>query len=848
MTLLAALAAFAVLPSQAAAASHSRAPSAATPVNPATISDSLKRQTGYSASQLSAKPVCGTPKPGRMSCLARVLTLKSTGKPVHLLHTPHASPMHVTGHGSLMLAVVSADQSATTAPVSGTAAFLQWAYDTTWLSASRGSGDTVAIIDAYDDPSAYSDMNAFRSANGLGTLPKCGGAVTTSCFEEVNQAGAASPLPSQSNDETGSWNVEESLDLDAASSLCQNCKILMVEANSDDGTGSPDLETAAATAARLGANQISMSFGGPSSPDFTNNNDWSFANVASLAAAGDNFYLGRNMVSYPAAEADVTAVGGTSLSPAHDARGFGESVWNSDGGATGSGCDTSQSVSSYQTGVTTECHGRAYNDVSADADPNSGLDIYDSQPGTQGCGTSSHLCLVGGTSLATPLTAAYEAVTSIAPTPSPAWAYSDAALLNDIVSGSDGTCPSGAFLICNAGTGWDGPTGNGSVNGDVATGGPGVGGGLVSAANANDASVGGGVYPNGAATTYTVNYATGAYFSLHSAYNDQSPASSVGDGPTLQSVSTTLCGLTPSTTYHYTVAATNGFGTADGYDNTFTTAPAEAPPTNITAPSITGTAAEGQTLSAQSGTWDDCNPNPGYQWRESPSGASGTWSDIANATGSTYTSTVADVGMYITVAVTESNSGGGTTATASPVGPIQASRSTTTTTTSTTTKPAATTKTVRFYRCARTCTLLNTHGATTYKPQRADYGRYIKVVTTLTLAGAKAPAVTTRWIGPITAAAAGDVTLSGTAHVTSVLTVKGSTRTTLARGRIKKRTNRTLTIAVTRHGRTATSVWAYVIRKGKVVSCTQSHSLAHSVTLSVPATRSETVKLVAVRA
>ena len=294
-------------------------------------------------------------------------------------NTPHASPMEVTRHGSLAAPALSPDQTGTPAPQSGTAAFLQWAYDTTWLSANRGSGDTVAIIDAYDDPSAYSDMEAFRSANGLVALPACGGSVTTSCFDEVNQAGAASPLPRQSNDETKSWNIEESLDLDAVSSLCPLCKILLVEANSDDDHGSPDLETAAATAARLGANQISMSFGGEGPPDFADNDDWSFAGVASLAAAGDDGYLGGNNVSYPAAGADVTAVGGTSLSPADDPRGFGESAWNSDGGATGSGCDTSQSVPSYQTGITTECDGRAYNDVSADADPNSGLDIYDSQ-------------------------------------------------------------------------------------------------------------------------------------------------------------------------------------------------------------------------------------------------------------------------------------------------------------------------------------------------------------------------------------------------------------------------------------------------------------------------------------
>ncbi len=83
-------------------------------------------------------------------------------------------------------------------------------------------------------------------------------------------------------------------------------------------------------------------------------------------------------------------------------------------------------------------YGRAYNDVSADADPNSGLDVYDSQSGSKGVsvpGTSNNFCFIGGTSLATPLTAAYEAVAGVTPAPSPAWAYTNASLLNDVVSG-----------------------------------------------------------------------------------------------------------------------------------------------------------------------------------------------------------------------------------------------------------------------------------------------------------------------------------------------------------------------------------------------------------------------------
>ena len=592
-----------------------------------------------------------------------------------------------------------------------------------------------------------------------------------------------------------------------------------------------------------------MSFGGDGSPDFAANDDWSFANVASLAAAGDGGYLGRHTVSYPAAGADVTAVGGTSLSTADDARGFGESVWNSDGGATGSGCDTSQPVPSYQTGLTTDCVGRAYNDISADADPNSGLNMYDSQPGSEGCGTSNNLCVVGGTSLATPLTAAFEAVAGITPSSSPAWAYTNASLLNDVVSGSDGTCASGQLLICDAATGWDGPTGNGSISGDVSPGAPGIGEDSTTATNSASANVAGSINPNSSTLSATYYW----QFGTTTSYGQTTPMStSLSPGQSFAAVTGSLDDLAPCT-YHYRLVASNTDGTVYGYDNTVTPTASTVLAANTAPPSVTGTPEAGQQLSAQEGTWaPDCD-NATYQWQESSS-ATGSFGDISGATATTYTPATADVGEYIRVQVTESDSAGTSGPVSSAaVGPVTTPPVTTTPSTTTPTKTlpiksGTSTKTVRFYRCAHTCTLLNTHGATTYKPRRADAGRYIKVVTTLTRAKGKAPTVTTRWNGPITAATAGDVTLGGAAQVASALTVKGSTHTSLARVRVKKRNSRTVTLAVTRRGRTATSVWAYVIRNGAVVSCTRSHSLARPVTLSVTATRAETVKLVAVRA
>ncbi len=220
----------------------------------ATASSALKQATGYNASQLTARPACGVAQPGQIRCLAQVLTVKSSGRAVSLLHVPHAR-------------LLSHTASAAAAPGQYTAGYLQWAYDTSWLSANNGAGDTVAIVDAYGDSTAYSDMEQFRSANGLPLQPTCGGSTTTSCFEVVNQNGQTSSLPNDNYDETGSWNVEESLDIDAVSTICPLCKILVVEANSDDYYGPQDLETGVSTAARLGANQISLSWGEDTNAD-----------------------------------------------------------------------------------------------------------------------------------------------------------------------------------------------------------------------------------------------------------------------------------------------------------------------------------------------------------------------------------------------------------------------------------------------------------------------------------------------------------------------------------------------------------------------------------------------------
>ena len=265
------------------------------------------------------------------------------------------------------------------------------------------------------------------------------------------------------------WEGEISLDLDAVSALCPNCHILLVEANASYTT---DLNQAVATAAALGANQISNSWSGEDT--FPPGDVYSTHGVPIVFATGDfgynsTLYNGYTLNSYPASLPGVIAAGGTSVAAASSGvggRGFAEAAWATKAGeAATSGCNTYETKPSYQ--LDTGCTGRSYADISADADPATGLLVYDTGSG----GWVQY----GGTSLATPLISAYYAIAGIS-NPSPSWAYANSALLNDPVGGIVGTCPASIAYICTAGTGYDGPTGIGSISGDVTAGAPGIGG------------------------------------------------------------------------------------------------------------------------------------------------------------------------------------------------------------------------------------------------------------------------------------------------------------------------------------------------------------------------------------
>jgi hypothetical protein len=612
----------------------------------------LAQTTGLTASQVTAAAVCPAARPGHARCAADALVLRSDRRLVRPRVRGRASFTQVfprVAHG-IVPEAATANSIGAAAPQAGTPAYLQQAYDLGYLSQTAGTGDTVAIVDAYDDPGAASNLATYRSTFGL---PAC--TTANGCFTKVNEHGATSPLPAGN---TG-WEMEESLDMDAVSSLCPNCHILLVEANSASFS---DLDTAVITAAAMGAKQISNSWAGGAVGPI--GGSFSFPGVAVIAATGDGGYDGPGWDAYPAALPGVTAAGGTTLtasgSSAARARGFTESAWSLSGGeGGGSGCDVYEAKPSYQTDH--GCNGRSYSDVSADANPSTGMIVYDA-------GNGGWL-QVGGTSLATPLIAAFDAVTGVSGGAAQ-WAYSDAALLNDPATGSNGSCATQIAYICNAGTGYDGPTGAGSISGDIVTGAPGIGGPSVGTGSGNTytqsvtttaATLAGGVYPNGLATTYWWQYGT------TTGYGQQTPAVSIGSGRTAVAVTSALSGLIANTTYHYRLVAQNSDGTSYGYDSTLATK--ASAPVNSAAPVISGTAREGQMLSATAGSWSAAGTLT-YQWRRSVNGGS-TWTAVTGAVTTVDNLGVADAGALIDVVVTDTTSSGATSATSAAAGPVQ---------------------------------------------------------------------------------------------------------------------------------------------------------------------------------
>lgn len=261
-------------------------------------------------------------------------------------------------------------RSADALPAGYGPADLRAAYD---LPDTGGTGQTVAVVDAGDDATAEADLAVYRTTYGL---PAC--TTANGCFSKVNQEGAAGPLP-----EDMGWEGETALDLAMVSAACPQCHILLVES---DDTEFADFAAAENTAARLGATEISNSYGDTESGSLMNYaSAYSHPGVAITVASGDSGY---GLPSFPADLDSVVSVGGTTLKRTDNARGWNETVWNSQKGGAGSGCSAWVDKPAWQHDA--NCPGRMVADVAAVADPDTGVAVYDSEDGWGvGSGTSA---------------------------------------------------------------------------------------------------------------------------------------------------------------------------------------------------------------------------------------------------------------------------------------------------------------------------------------------------------------------------------------------------------------------------------------------------------------------------
>jgi len=512
-------------------------------------------------------------------------------------------------------------------------AYLESAYNDPWFvgtttsppnQTTAGTGQTVAIVDAFDDPTAASDLSYYRS---FFKLPTC--STSNGCFKKVDEFGGTN-YPSGN---TG-WADEISLDLDMVSAVCPNCHILLVEAQTASYS---DLGTAVNEAVTLGANAVSNSYGGSEYPSEVSDSAtyYDHPGVAVVAASGDNGYG----VSFPAASPTVTDAGGTSLNQATNSgsRNASETVWS----GAGSGCSAYEGKPTWQTD-TSGCANRTVADTSAVADPNTGVWVYD----TDGAAGWS---VYGGTSVATPIVSSFYA---LAQNPTggqsvPAESlYNHTSNLNRVTSGSNGSC--GTYL-CNAAdsllNGYNGPTGLGTPNGVSAFSAappnpnlPGAPTGVSAQAGIAQATVSFTPPANGGGSTissYTVTATDGT---------NAGRGGQTASGP---SSGILVTGLTNGDSYTFTVTATNGTGTGPASAPSSPVVPSTVPgaPTNVSAQagnaqatvSFTAPNNGGSAITSYTVTADDTTGTHGGQV---VSGASSPINVTSLTNGDSYTFTV----------------------------------------------------------------------------------------------------------------------------------------------------------------------------------------------------------------
>ena len=302
---------------------------------------------------------------------------------------------------------------ASTAPTGLSPSTIKSAYNYT-TSSTAGAGTTIAIVDAYDDPNAESDLGVFSSQYGL---PAC--TTANGCFKKVNQTGGSS----YPRTNTG-WALEISLDVQWAHAIAPGAKILLVEASSNSFTNL----LAAEDYAKAHAQYVSNSWGGS---EFSGESSYD----SHFVQPGVSFFVSSGdaglPAEYPSASPNVISVGGTTLHFSGST--VTETGWSSGGG----GCSAYETATSAQSSfgqyAQVGCAGkRATPDVSLDADPASGVSVYDSvrYQGQLGWFT------VGGTSASSPMWAGRSAISGTVV--NAAAVYGSTFTYRDITQGNNG--------------------------------------------------------------------------------------------------------------------------------------------------------------------------------------------------------------------------------------------------------------------------------------------------------------------------------------------------------------------------------------------------------------------------
>jgi subtilase family serine protease len=317
---------------------------------------------------------------------------------------------------------------------------LRKAYGITALgSATR----TVAVVDAFHAATALSALNAYRAAWGFAPLAACGSG-SGQCFSQITQDGSSST----GNTTDDGWAQETVLDVEMATAMCPNCSIAVVEAST---AAFADFNTAVGTASNLpGVVAISNSYGGPevSESSYGAYESAYQKGIAVVASAGDSGFG----VESPASFQHVIAAGGTSLYVSASGSYSSESAWS----GSGSGCARGPAPE-WQLAALTHCAGKAIADVSAMANPATGVAVfYDGQ-----------WLIFGGTSASSPIIAGILAVKHNYGVAANGFKsagqviWDNRALLHDVTQGSNGSCRN----YCKSQKGWDGPSGLGSPSG-----------------------------------------------------------------------------------------------------------------------------------------------------------------------------------------------------------------------------------------------------------------------------------------------------------------------------------------------------------------------------------------------